>query len=600
MAKSSSQPVNPSLVASLEAQIATLTKALEVLKKDNDQLAFKVEALEADRLSSAKTIEELTEALARQKRITDQVLEKFALANARLWAPKGEQADPNQLRMFTSYFNDAETYCEQIDEPESKPVKTAASRRSRRGRTINFDALETVVIDHFLEEGDDVCPECGTTLSEFKVEVTKTLKMVPTHLVVEEHRRHVYVCESCSKDNACGIELPVTIKRAPIPSLPIPKSFASPSLIAHILYNKYVNSMPLYRIEKDFESLGIELSRQTQANWVINVYRRWLSLLHTRMKDHLLKEPVIHADETEVQVLNEQGRAATQKSRMWLFAAGAHARPNFIFEYHPSRSGKVAQAFLEGFSGYLTTDGYEPYFNLGPDIQNTACLVHIRRKFKEVLKGVNEHSVAFEQSIAKEALAKIAKINRLDNSFETLSIEERAQARRSKLAPLLEELLGWVRSKLDEAIPKMALHRALSYASKYLPYTQNVCQDGRLSLDNNLAERAIRPFTIGRKNWLFTNTPVGAAASAAIYSITTTARACNLNVGKYLEWLLTVMPNAETLDDDALDKLLPFSEDLPSELYLSEKAAEKQQEEMNKDPLVPMSAKEVAALRRLA
>ncbi|WP_172137192.1 IS66 family transposase, partial [Adlercreutzia sp. ZJ473] len=446
-----------------------------------------------------------------------RLVEMLKLANMRFFGSKSEKVVPDQL----SLFNDTEAWADPAEaEPELDGDAPAKPRRRGGRRRIDTADLERVVIEHTLEDAS--CPHCGSPMSEMKVEVTEVIRLVPAHLVVEEHRRHAYKCGPCCKANAKGEEVTSQIVRAPMPELsPIPRSFATASMLSYVLNAKYANSMPYYRLEEDFRSIGADISRQDMANWTINVHERWLSLIHSRMKEKLLECRCINADETEVQVLKEPDRLATKKSYMWLFRSGPHETPNCIFEYHPTRSGDVARTFLKGWSGYLTTDGYDPYFNLGIDgVVNTACLVHIRRRFAEIVKVAGGDAVCEgANSIALEARRRIDRIFRIDKKLGDMDPESRKEARLEKLAPHMESFEAWAEAALDKAVPRMALHEALLYAIKYWPYVMNVLEDGRLGLDNNIAERAVKSFVIGRKNWLFSGTPRGANASAAIYSI---------------------------------------------------------------------------------
>lgn len=217
-----------------------------------------------------------------------------------------------------------------------------------------------------------------------------------------------------------------------------------------------------------------------------------------------------------------------------------------------------------------------------------------------MLKGISPESNAYIASVANEAVKRISHIIHVDTKLDNLTIDARKKMRKQKVLPLLEDLYAWVNENMQSALPKMALGVALEYAHKYLPYTINVCEDGRLSLDNNLAERAIRPFTVGRKNWLFADTPKGADASAALYSIVTTASANGLNVYKYLTWLLDTMLNAGVLDDKTLDAMLPFSDILPTELRLPKDKAIKQRREMNEDPIIPLDSKTLKEIEALS
>ena len=287
------------------------------------------------------------------------------------------------------------------------------------------------------------------------------------------------------------------------------------------------------------------------------------------------------------------GREAKRKSRMWLFAAQACDRPIYVYEYNPTRSGKVAEDFLRGWSGWLVTDGYRPYFALdnGGEVRNVACLVHIRRKFAEIVKLAGGDAKAEGAgSVALAARRRIDAMFAADSRFDEMAAagewERRRLGRERDLRPLMEEFFIWAQAGRMEATPRMALDKALEYAVKYWPYAMGALDDGRLPLDNNLAERGIKPFVIGRKNFLFSDTPRGAEASAGMYSIVVTAKTNGLNPRKYVQWLLEEMPNAENPDDPAyLDSLMPWSESVPAEIRLKPKAAE-EAARMADDPII--------------
>ena len=389
------------------------------------------------------------------------------------------------------------------------------------------------------------------------------------------------------------MEAAAAIVRAPMPAMPIKGSFATPSLIAYVLNGKYVNALPLYRMEYDFKCLGAPISRQNMANWTMRAWELWLSRLRARMKALLLEGDIVHADESEVQVLKEPGREAKCKSRMWLFASPACSKPIFIYEYNPTRSGKVAEGFLRGWSGWLCTDGYRPYFTLenGGEVVNVACMVHIRRKFAEIVKSVGGDAKAEAAcSVALAARRRIDAMFAIDSNFDEMAaagdFEGRRLGRERDLRPMMEDFFTWAQARRMEASPRMALDNALKYAVDHWPYAMNALGDGRLELDNNLAERAIKPFVIGRKNFLFSDTPRGAEASAGIYSVVATAKANGLNPRKYLEWLLEEMPNAADLGDPAyLDSLMPWSDSVPEEIRLKPEAAA-EAAKMADDPII--------------
>lgn len=268
--------------------------------------------------------------------------------------------------------------------------------------------------------------------------------------------------------------------RAPQPEPPIPGSFATPSLLAWIVNGKYVMSLPLYRIETDLKACDATISRQDMANWMMNVHARWLAKVHERMKVELLSHVRIHADETTVQVLKEPNREAKKKSRMWLFCSARCNVPVYVFEYHETRRKGVAQEFLAGWSGTLTANGYKPYFNLGnPNIANTACLVHVRRYFAQIVKiAGGDAKAASAASVALEARRRIDAMFKVDSKFDDMEPGGRKAARDAELRPLMEDFGGWARAQLPLASPKLAPHRALQYAVEFWPYVMNVLEDG--------------------------------------------------------------------------------------------------------------------------
>lgn len=569
-----------------DEQIAFLLAALNSSEAQVDALLAENARIASDfselAQASARRIADLESSLDEMRAKMDSVVEQIKLMNQRHFGSKSEKVVPHQI----SLFNDAE-YASDPDVPEPA-VDDALPRKRPRKRggkpAIDYSKFETVVIDHEIPEGGRACAECGCVLEEMKVEVTRRLRIVPARLVVEEHRRRVYRCPECCDDNAAGGEGKAVIVRAPQPEPPIPGSFATPSLIAHVVNGKYANALPLYRMEADFKMLGAAISRQNMSNWVINVHERWLSLIHARMKAELLSHDLMHADETVVQVLREPGREAKQKSRMWLFCSSEHDVPVRVFEYHETRRKGVAQEFLAGWSGTLTTDGYQPYFSLGVEgLVNTACLVHVRRYFAQIVKAAGgDEKAASVASVALEARRRIDEMFSADSKFDALAaerrFEERREARERELKPLMEDFAKWAREQLPKATPRLALSKALEYAVAYWPYVMNVLDDGRLELSNNVAERAIKPFVIGRKNWLFSDTPRGAHASAAIYSVVATALANGLNPRLYVEWLLTEMPNAGHLTDEVVDGFLPWSASVPDSCRLEPGKAERARE----------------------
>lgn len=296
------------------------------------------------------------------------------------------------------------------------------------------------------------------------------------------------------------------------------------------------------------------MCRQTMANWVIATHERWFEDFFQRLRSELLSNEILHADETTLTVLREDGRKATQKSYVWVYrTSGDSERPVVLYDYQPSRTGEHAKAFLTGFSGFLHTDGYEAYHcKLPPDITAVGCWAHMRRKFTDTLKTLPKD--AREKHPAQTGLRYCNKLFELEAGYteKRLSFQERFQARKEYSFPIAEEFFAWAKNEYDRnPVPKSAYGSALTYAVKQKEWLMHMFLDGRLELSNNRAERAVRPFAVGRKNWLFSNTPRGANASAVAYSIVETAKANGLRPFRYFQFLLERLPAGTSADDCA-------------------------------------------------
>ena len=301
----------------------------------------------------------------------------------------------------------------------------------------------------------------------------------------------------------------------------IPGSFASPEAVAHIMSQKFVMGVPLYRQEQEFMRNDILLSRQTMSNWLLKVADNWLAPIYDRMKAELLEHEVLHADETTLQVLREPGKTAQSKSYMWLYRTSGDAeRPIVLYEYQPSRKAEHPARFLEGWRGYLHADGYEGYHRIPGKIVVVGCWAHLRRKFDEALKIVPQE--AREGSLALAGKRHCDQLFELERQFADFPPEQRYEKRTEISKPLMEAFFAWADS--CGALPKTPVGKAVYYAKSQRKYLERFLLDGRLEISNNRAERSIKPFVIGRKNWLFANTPRGAKASAVIYSLIETAR----------------------------------------------------------------------------
>jgi hypothetical protein len=325
---------------------------------------------------------------------------------------------------------------------------------------------------------------------------------------------------------------------------------------------KYVQGMPLYRQEEQLARLGIELSRQTMANWILSAADKWLKPLYNRMHVLLLERDILYADETTLQVLHEPGRAAQTQSYLWLYRTGNIGPPIILYEYQTSRSSDHPKKFLFGFKGYLHVDGYAGYNGL-PNVTLVGCWAHARRKFDEALKALPDTKRPAAVA-AQEGLEFCNRLFAIERDLKDLKPYERYLKRLERSRPVLDAFWAWLNQLSPQVLPKSALGQAVNYCLSQWDKLLAFLLDGRLEISNNRSERSIKPFVIGRKNWLFANTPRGAQASATIYSIVETAKENGLNPFRYLTYLFETLPNMDITEPTVLDQVLPWSKSIPA------------------------------------
>ncbi len=348
-------------------------------------------------------------------------------------------------------------------------------------------------------------------------------------------------------------------------------SIVTPSLEAAILNGKYVNSIPLYRMEQEFQRNGVYISRQNMANWTILCAERYLKPVYDRLKEELFRYHVTQADETPVEVIND-GRSAGSTSYMWVHRSGEYYkdRPVVLYEYQKTRHHKHPEEFYKGFKGILVTDGLAQYHLLEDHLEgltNANCWAHARRDFSDAVKAIKDPELA-KRSTAYQALVRIAAIYKLDESLKELTPRQRLKERQKHVKPLVEEYFAWVKDVLDSQLPKGATASGLHYSINQEKYLRVFLNDGEIPIDNSASERAIRTFCIGKKNWVFIDSVKGAEASAIIYSISETAKLNSLSTYNYFNHLLTELPKlidreGNVSNAKALESLLPWAEELP-------------------------------------
>ena len=500
-------------------------------------------------------IQALEKQVQEQQMRIDKLGEMLAKAQKALYGQSSEKSryvlsDMDQLSMFNEA--DLETQ-KKAEEPTAEQVISFV-RKPKRTKEEIAESLPVVEVVCDLKEEEKACVTCGSELRVLgKEEVRTELVIIPAQMRVLKYVRLNYVCTDCEKQTGFA-----TIMKAPVPAPVMKHSLASPSSVAHVMYQKYVNAVPLYRQEKDWANMGFSLNRNTLANWIIRPANDWLVPLYERMKKSLLQSTVIHADETVVQVLKEKDKSPQSESRMWVYCSGSYEKtPMVLYEYKPTRSGEHARRFLNGFTGFLQTDGFSGYAKV-QDVTHCGCFAHLRRKFQDAMPKTD----CIVGSSAAIGFDYCNKLFAIEKELNTLSAIERHIERQKQSKPVLDAFWSWVQTV--SAVGGSKLSEAIQYAVNQKEKLNVFLNDGQVELSNNRAENAIRPFVIGRKNWLFSDTVRGANASAVVYSIVESAKLNNLNIYGYLLHLFTALPSADFKNNpDLLEGLLPWSQTLP-------------------------------------
>jgi transposase len=486
--------------------------------------------------------ESLVDALSDELRT---LREYIRLLKHQRFGRKSEQSSDEQTRLF----NEAESTAGDVGEVEDASILVEAHRRKKRGRKPLPDWIPRVEILHDLPDEKKVCAEDGTALERIGEEVSEQLEFIPAKLRVLRHVRPKYACKACRTG----------IHTAPLPPQPIPKSLASPTLLAHIAVSKYADGLPLYRQETMFRRLGIDLPRASLANWMVKTGELVQPLVNL-LRDDLLASGFVQCDETRYQVLKEPGKAATSQSYLWV----QRSKDVVLYDYDASRSAEVPKRLLAGFEGFLQTDGYEGYGAIGqePGITHVGCWAHARRKFDEALKAQKNSTKkkrSLKESRALQGIGFIQKLYQIERQIQEKPPDEIHRIRQERSRPILEKLRAWLTESIPRVPPQSLTGKALAYLDSQWPKLIRVLDDGRLPLDTNRVENAIRPFVVGRKAWLFADTVRGAEASANLYSVIETAKQNGIEPFAYLRHMLAELPKATTLDQ--VEALLPRNVD---------------------------------------
>lgn len=532
--------------------ITRFYSALDVVKRYNESTMTNNDTLPKNIDDLTKLVITQRDQLAHQSLFIDQLLEQIKLAQHHRFGVKSEHISPDQLRLLLEDNDKQKPSADDvdIDDGQSEPQETAKpAKRAKRGRRKLPDHLPRVEIEHTLSDETCCCEYCQTELTPVNQKITEQLDIVPAQVRVIRHCRQTYQCPQCDDG----------LTTVPLPAQPIPKSNATPGTLTYLIVAKYLEGMPLYRLERQLARYGMPVPRATLASWMI-LCGQLVQPLINLMRDRLLSYDIIAMDESRYQVLKEVGKTPQSQSYIWVQRGGPPDSPVILYDYDPSRSQSVPLRLLDGFKGYLQTDAYEGYGQVCREnkLISVGCMAHARRKFDEALKAQSSVDPNKQKStLAAQALKQIQALYRIEREIKLLRSDEIKRARQARSVPLLNELKAWLDVNILVVPPRSTLGKAMNYMNKQWGKLTVYTTDGRLRIDNNLCENAVRPFVMGRKSWLFANSVAGANASANLYSLVETAKANGHEPYGYIKQVLTELPAAQTLED--IDALLPFN-----------------------------------------
>ncbi len=518
--------------------------------------------MDLNKLSKEQLIELNKNSLNHISQLEEQLnwyQQQINLLQKNMFGKKSEKTDlPEQLSLFD------EVEIEQTPikiEPELEEITyKRKKKKGKREQDLSLFPVERIIYD--IEE--KTCNLCNAPLRKVSENIRKELIYIPASYKVIEHVQYVYTCDACNEEKANFVK-----GKAPIALLP--KSFLSASLASTIIYNKFCLSLPLYRQEMDYKRTNLLLTRQTMSNWLVKLYDYYLKDVQAYMHRCLLQMEYIGADETTVQVLREQGIATSTRSYMWAYKSGRSEEKQLVlFHYEPTRGHDCAKKHLEGYHQIVQSDGYQAYDKL-EDVTQAGCMAHARRKFIEVLDSAPK-GTDITSSFSNKIVILMNQLFHIEKETKDMSYLEITSLRQTKAKPIFDEIMERIHEANQGKIVNKKLQQAITYCVNQESKLRTYLDDGRIELSNNSLERAIRPFTVGRKNWLFSTSPHGARASSCYYSIVESAKLNKLNPQAYLEYILSILPNINLKDEKDLENIMPWSTNLPENIKIIEKS----------------------------
>ena len=504
-------------------------------------------------------------------RLENNNLKRLLFGVKREYTPQKAQEETSiQCSLFDDELKELDEEIQKQIEENVEEVTVYKKKKSKERKSgIKKSELKNIEIEvkEYDINKEERCPVCDGELKEVSKEVVRQeIKYIPGKFVLTNNIKYTYKCKECGGKNSDNASFVFMKTRVPKPV--ITHSFASPSLATEVIYQKYYIGVPLYRQEKMWDDRGLVLPRNMMANWNIKIseyyFNKICELMYKTMK---AENEVLHDDETKMQCNKEAGRKASSNSYMWVSRSGEkEKKQGIIFMYSPSRSEKTAKEFTQGFKGILVTDGYSSYNNL-EGVTHAECWAHARRYFYESIP-LDENKKLNTNAYGYQGLEYCNKLFKIEEKIANLSMDEKVKIRQEKSKPIIEDFYKWVSSMMEKKIIlNNKLTKALTYVTNQRKELTEFLNDGRIPLTNSLAERSIRPFAVHRKNWLFADSVDGAKANATMYSIIESAKINRLNIWKYIKYLLDELPQLENINDEkALEKYLPWSEELPAEI----------------------------------
>ena len=472
-----------------QSKIQKLTSQNEQFKIQNEQLNEEKKELQNKNSKIENELIVTYEKLNKLETLLKYHEEQQRLSNMRKYNSTSEKLNSNQLRFFDEVINEAEAITnENAKEPEFEKV-SAHPRKKRRTKDEMYNDLDVNEIHHTISKEEQVCDLCNGDLHEIGTFKRDELVIIPAKVIVNRHIGHKYGCRDCDNN---GVKS--SIKQSQLPKPLFPKSAASPEAISEIIVAKYMNAVPLYRQEKYYEKLGVNISRQLMSNWIIKS-SNYFEIIFDKMKSKLISSDIINCDETPVQVIREDNRKASQKSYIWVYKGNKYNNNIVLYEYTPTRTQENPKKFLRGYKGYIQTDGYAGY-NKIKNVIHITCLAHIRRKFKDAYDLLPEKEA--EGTLTYKGLEYCQKLYKIEDKIKKLSPDKKYNIRLQEIKPLIEEFEGWLKIQKINSSNKSAFGKAIIYGNNQITKLKNYLLDGRLEIDNNTAERSIKPYVLGK------------------------------------------------------------------------------------------------------